>query len=212
MARHRASSLVLVAFPLSALALLLTAAATCAHPRPVPSNTHRLRVRRLRAALALSGGLALAVLAGCGVTPAGDVAALGPGATATSAARDTATRTADPAAGTAGAVGTIAGDVVAGPTCPVERAEDPCPPRPVPDRLVTIVRPAGTTTQAGIVVGTTKTDASGHFSVTAAPGKYVVQVLAGPGMLGLRQETPGDVTVTANQVSTVHILLDTGIR
>jgi hypothetical protein len=108
--------------------------------------------------------------------------------------------------GASGAQGTIKGDVVAGPMCPVERADSPCPPQPVTDRQVTIQ------TTSGATAVTTTTDGNGRFSVNVAPGSYVVHVLAGPGMLGLRQETPGDVTVTANQTSTIHIELDTGIR
>jgi len=108
--------------------------------------------------------------------------------------------------GASGAQGTISGDVVAGPMCPVERADTPCPPKAVTNRQVTIA------TTSGATAATTKTDGNGRFSVNVAPGAYVVQVLAGPGMLGLRQDTPGDVSVTANQTSTIHIELDTGIR
>jgi hypothetical protein len=108
--------------------------------------------------------------------------------------------------GVSGAQGTISGDVVAGPMCPVERADTPCPPQPVTDRQVTIE------TTSGATAAITMTDGTGRFSVNVAPGSYVVHVLAGPGMLGLRQETPGGVTVTANQTSTIHIELDTGIR
>src|SRR5258706_12471624 len=41
-----------------------------------------------------------------------------------------------PASPVGTAQGTLHGTVVAGPTCPVERAEDPCPPKPVPGREV----------------------------------------------------------------------------
>ncbi len=62
------------------------------------------------------------------------------------------------------AQGTLHGTVVAGPTCPVERAEDPCPPKPVPGRAVVIASPAGK------VVATVTTDGQGHFQVLLAPG------------------------------------------
>src|SRR5260221_8130722 len=42
-----------------------------------------------------------------------------------------------------GPTGTIAGDVVAGPTCPVEQAENPCPPAVVKNREVDIHTHAG---------------------------------------------------------------------
>lgn len=102
--------------------------------------------------------------------------------------------------------GTLVGDVVAGPTCPVESIEHPCPPKPVPHRQVTIETPGGT------VVTTTTTDVNGHFSVTLPPGNYVIRVLVGPGLLGIRQLTPGNVTVVAGQTVSVKITLDTGIR
>src|SRR5262245_47254998 len=88
-----------------------------------------------------------------------------------------------------GAQGTIIGDVVAGPMCPVEQADTPCPLQPVTNRQVTIA------TTSGATAATATTDGNGRFSVNVAPGTYVVHVLAGLGMLGLRQETPGDVTV-----------------
>jgi len=106
----------------------------------------------------------------------------------------------------AGPHGTITGDVVAGPTCPVERPENPCPPKPVPDRRVDIQARDGAT------VASTTTDANGHFSVDVSPGAYVVHVTAGPGMLGIRQSTPGYVTVEAGKTDYIKIELDTGIR
>jgi hypothetical protein len=105
-----------------------------------------------------------------------------------------------------GSLGTIAGDVVAGPTCPVEQAENPCPPKPVPDSKVYIMTPGGA------LVTTTMTDANGRFSVRLSPGSYTVHAEAGPGKLGLNQVTLGDVTVRAGATTTVHIELDTGIR
>jgi hypothetical protein len=106
----------------------------------------------------------------------------------------------------ASVTGTIAGDVVAGPTCPVERVSNPCPPQRVTNREVDIQ------TTEGATVATTTTDANGDFSVAVPPGDYVVHVRIISGTVGMRQITPGDVTVTANQTSTIHIQLDTGIR
>ncbi|HEV2236955.1 MAG TPA: carboxypeptidase-like regulatory domain-containing protein [Ktedonobacterales bacterium] len=104
------------------------------------------------------------------------------------------------------AAGTISGDVVAGPTCPVETAENPCPPKPVPDRDVSIQTPDG------VEVAHALTDGNGHFTVRIAAGAYVVRVAVGPGLLGLRQTTPGAVTVAAGQTAYIQIELDTGIR
>ena len=107
--------------------------------------------------------------------------------------------------GPGGQQGTLTGDVVAGPTCPVQ-GETPCPPAPVTDRQVTIK------TSSGAVAATATTDAQGHFSVSLAPGSYDVQVAIIPGQIGMRQTTPGQVTIVSGQTTHLQIELDTGIR
>jgi hypothetical protein len=102
--------------------------------------------------------------------------------------------------------GTLSGDVVAGPTCPVEQIDNPCPPKAVPNREVQIL------TKSGAVAAKTTTDAQGHFSVSLAPGDYVVAVTVVAGQVGMRQTTPGDVSVASGQSSYIKIELDTGIR
>ena len=104
------------------------------------------------------------------------------------------------------ASGTLTGDVEAGPTCPVERAENPCPPKPVTNREVKVL------SKSGQVIATTATDAQGHFSVAVPPGDYVVAVAIVSGQVGMRQTTPGDVSVASGQSSYIKIELDTGIR
>src|SRR5262249_34067750 len=66
--------------------------------------------------------------------------------------------------------GTLSGDVVAGPTCPVASSEHPCPPKPVPGKEVVIASPTGQK------VATATTDAQGHFEVVLTPGDYTVSV------------------------------------
>jgi hypothetical protein len=144
----------------------------------------------MRLGALLAFGLALA-LAGCA-----SITVSGSGAAGTST----------PTSGTSGTQGTLAGDVVAGPTCPVERAEDPCPPKAVPDREVDIL---GTN---GVVVTTATTDSKGHFSVALAPGTYTVTVPIKQGQIGMRQMSDVKANVTAGQVTTVKVELDTGIR
>ncbi len=104
------------------------------------------------------------------------------------------------------AVGRLTGDVVAGPTCPVEQVDNPCPPKVVADREVKIL------SKSGQEVARTTTDAQGHFSVALAPGDYVVAVAIVSGQVGVRQNTPGDITVASGQSSYIKIELDTGIR
>jgi len=96
--------------------------------------------------------------------------------------------------------------VVAGPTCPVERAEDPCPPKAVPNREVRILA------ANGAVAVTVTTDAKGHFSVALAPGTYTVSVPMKRGLIGMRQMNDVKASIVAGQVTTVKIELDTAIR
>jgi Carboxypeptidase regulatory-like domain len=151
------------------------------------SRTH---VRHTRLGALLAFGLALA-LAGCASITVNAAGTAGNGT---------------PGTGTPGTQGTLSGDVVAGPTCPVERAEDPCPPRAVPNREVQIL---GTT---GAVVATVTTDSKGRFSVALAPGTYTVTVPMKQGQIGMRQMSDIKASVVAGQITTVKIELDTGIR
>ncbi len=104
------------------------------------------------------------------------------------------------------AQGTLHGTVVAGPTCPVERAEDPCPPKPVPGREVEIASPAGK------VVATETTDGQGHFQVVLAPGNYTVFVVGTTKALGSGRSATAQATVRAGLTTSVTLVLDTGIR
>lgn len=102
--------------------------------------------------------------------------------------------------------GMLMGTVVAGPTCPVERAENHCPPKPVPNREVRIE------TTGGTLAATVTTDGQGHFTVALAPGSYVVRVTMTPGLIGMRQTQVPQVQIVAGQTVHVQIELDTGIR
>jgi Carboxypeptidase regulatory-like domain len=104
------------------------------------------------------------------------------------------------------AQGMLHGTVVAGPTCPVERAEDPCPPKPVPGREVKITSPAGK------VVAMVTTDGQGHFQVVLAPGNYTVFVVGTAQALGSGRAATVQATVRAGLTTAVTIALDTGIR
>ena len=160
--------------------------------------------------LAALAVLLATLIAGCGaMTLTGDTGA----GTGTATPTGPATASTSTPAGSggqqmppSGPQGALSVDVVAGPTCPVEQAEDPCPPAKVTDRSVTISTPAGA------VVATVTTDAKGHFTIVLAPGDYVIQVAIVPGAPGMRQDSPGNVTVVAGQTTTVEITLDTGIR
>ncbi len=98
--------------------------------------------------------------------------------------------------------GTLTGRVTAGPTCPVERPDHPCPPEPVSAKVEA-------QTMHGQVVASTHTDANGRFRFQLRPGPYtVVAVTPNP----LPRCSPTNVTVIARRMVTVAIDCDTGIR
>jgi hypothetical protein len=98
--------------------------------------------------------------------------------------------------------GTLTGRVTAGPTCPVERPDQPCPPVPVSATIEV-------KTSQGQIVASTHTDAAGRYLVKVRPGAYTV-VASAPNALPSCE--PVDVTVGANQTTRAPISCDTGIR
>src|SRR5260370_25635706 len=98
----------------------------------------------------------------------------------------------------------IQGVVQSGPSCPVERINSPCPPRPLPATVV--VRDA-----AAHEVARTHSSADGHFKAQVAPGTYtVVGLNIGSSMLP--RPIPTTVTVTSGSYATVNVEYDSGIR
>lgn len=105
--------------------------------------------------------------------------------------------------GRSAGIGTVSGNVLASPTCPVERPDDPtCLPGAV-EGLVEFV-------QSDVVVRSQAIDAAGHYSLDLAPGSYTVRVNVG--------ETPFpscpllEVIVRLGAESTINIDCDSGIR
>jgi hypothetical protein len=99
----------------------------------------------------------------------------------------------------------IVGKAVAGPVCPVVRANDPnCDPRPIPDAVVVVH------SLDGAEVARTRTDAGGAFEVALPPGSYTVGGDNAPGFP--IAPAPVAVTVVANNQTAVTLLFDTGIR
>jgi hypothetical protein len=141
---------------------------------------------RIRSALLLIAGLALAVAGCAGRT---DVVSPSPSPSASATARTG-----------------IAGTATAGPVCPVERVPpDPsCAPRPVADAEIVIRDPSGSE------IARARTGADGAFFVAVAPGTYQVEPQPVQGLMG----TPGPqgVTVDAGRDVTVDVVYDTGIR
>jgi Carboxypeptidase regulatory-like domain len=105
-------------------------------------------------------------------------------------------------AGSGGGSG-IRGVVVAGPQCPVESAQSPCPDAPLSKTEVQVKR-------SGDVVATATSDETGAFQIALPPGTYSVEAVTDMGGIGYAR--PVDVTVTDGAFAQVSVVVDTGIR
>ena len=97
----------------------------------------------------------------------------------------------------------VEGMVVSGPHCPVERAESPCPDLPVAGAEVVALDGRGD------VVGTDIADDDGRYGILLPPGRYTVTVR---GLGGIQSASSVEAVVRPGAVTTVSILVDTGIR
>jgi len=111
-----------------------------------------------------------------------------------------------PATSTHGLVGTIHGQLLLGPTCPVERnPPDPlCAAKPYQTTVV-----AFKATDTATPYKNTASDASGIFVLSLAPGAYVIH--AGSGLVYPRCANV-QVQVSAGGSQNIVINCDTGIR
>jgi hypothetical protein len=96
----------------------------------------------------------------------------------------------------------VYGTVQAGPTCPVEREDSPCPDRPVDHAVVRA------TTQDGHTAGRTNADGEGRFTMELAPGTYDISADTEQAMYCESQR----VVVEERRFTRVTITCDTGIR
>ena len=99
----------------------------------------------------------------------------------------------------------IEGRVLAGPTCPVVRKDDPCPDRPFAATIRIRRLPDGK------LVATVRAGRSGRFRVPLAPGRYVLRPLS-PRPLVPPRAPPRRVRVLPHAFTKVTILYDSGIR
>lgn len=88
----------------------------------------------------------------------------------------------------------------AGPTCPVERPDEPCPDVPVRGRVAV--------SSAGELVVSGELDAAGNYRISLPPGTYVVGVDTGA---VLPRCEPVSVSVVDRNVD-VDVACDSGIR
>ncbi len=114
-------------------------------------------------------------------------------------------------AGTTGRIGStvakgdVTGLVDVSPTCPVERVppEPGCAPRPY-STTIEIYRQ-----ESMVLAGTVKSDKSGRFMVSLAPGAYTLHPIAAEVLPSCMDVM---ITVTAGQATEAHISCDSGIR
>ncbi len=101
----------------------------------------------------------------------------------------------------AAAYGSVSGTVMAGPTCPVEQAGNPCPNRPLQTTI--LVR-----STSGHVVASTKSDGRGRYLFHIPPGTYVLELETGvwPRCPVIR------IVVDTSTATRANIVCDTGIR
>ncbi len=101
--------------------------------------------------------------------------------------------------------GVLVGQVLLGPTCPVERIPpDPqCAPRPYPT-TVNVYSSGSNDTLASA-----KSDVNGNFRFDLAPGSYTVSAEGGK---VLPRCTSESAEVNAQATTTITINCDTGIR
>ena len=96
----------------------------------------------------------------------------------------------------------LTGTVTAGPTCPVERPDQPCPPVPVAGSVDALRSGGGSAGRATI-------DADGRFTIELPPGSYTLRVLH-DGPFPACPDTA--ITLERDAPRTVDFSCDTGIR
>ncbi len=96
----------------------------------------------------------------------------------------------------------IRGQALAGPQCPVEMADSPCPDLPWQGTVVATDTSSGETFTAS-------TDADGRFELSLAPGTYEVTIDAASTP---PTAEPLSVTVEEGSFAEIDLSVDTGIR
>lgn len=94
------------------------------------------------------------------------------------------------------------GYVTAGPSCPVERQGQPCPPQPISAEV-------DARNASGAEVGSDHSDSYGRYALNLAPGRYTLSVVSSSGWPRC-PDTP--VSVRGGTASRADISCDTGIR
>ena len=98
----------------------------------------------------------------------------------------------------------LEGQVVAGPQCPVERADEPCPDKPFAARFE--VRDLQERFVAAF-----RSDTEGRFSIDLAPGTYLIRPDADAPIIAPHMQAQ-QVVVTDEPITRVTLVFDTGLR
>lgn len=96
----------------------------------------------------------------------------------------------------------VAGQVLLGPMCPVQQADDSCPDQPYQAWIDVLDQAGGTVTRV-------QSGTDGGFRVGLAPGSYVLHPESGN---PLPRAADQDVEVVSGRYTTVTVSFDTGIR
>jgi carboxypeptidase family protein len=96
----------------------------------------------------------------------------------------------------------VYGVVSAGPTCPVERAGQPCPPRPLSATVTATNTSTGT-------VASSHSDSLGRYTLPLPPGTYTVTATTGS---AVPRCSPTTATVASGRAARADVTCDTGIR
>lgn len=101
--------------------------------------------------------------------------------------------------------GTVVGRVLSAPSCPVPRADHPCPPQPVVGGSVVAADGRG----ARHIVASTRTGAGGWFQLSVHAGRYVIRATNARGLATNAQKI---VDVASAATIRVRLVVDSGIR
>jgi hypothetical protein len=107
-------------------------------------------------------------------------------------------------AGSDDRLGTIRGEVVLAPMCPVESIQSPCPGRALAGVPVRVVDADGNVRAGGV------SDDRGAFAIDVAPGAYLLTAVIEDDPA--RSVKPVRVEVRAGEVVRSDVTVDSGIR
>jgi hypothetical protein len=134
------------------------------------------------------------------VAPVSSTSTTAASSTTSGSGRTTATQAAPPLLPPSG-LGAY-GYVTAGPTCPVEKQGQPCPPRPVSAAI-------DAHNESGATVASTTSDSYGRYALALLSGSYTLVVIAPSGWPRCPNTS---VTVLSGSAVRADVSCDTGIR